>query len=193
MVTREETRLGSGEDLWRVTAAHFEPVLRQALGELDKDPATVVRVASLGYGMFTEVGALDKVFPSAEIEGIDVEEKGTLLQERGKIPARVSLRHQDLAEAETLGEDRYDLLVIRNPDIHRSYGWERIFKNSLRALKSAGGILVTGLTEREIDESARLSGEAGFQIVFKGENANAVPREEHAPFADVFMLVAKKP
>lgn len=192
MVTREETGMRNGEDLWRVTAVHFEPVLRQALGELDKDPATVGRVASLGYGMFTEVGALDKVFPSAEIEGIDVDEKGTLLRERGKIPARVGLRHQDLVKTETLGEDRYDLLVIRNPDIHRSYGWKRIFKNSFRALKSTGGILVTGHTEREIDESAKLSVEAGFQIVFKGENTNVVPREEHAPFGDVFMLVAKK-
>jgi hypothetical protein len=94
---------------------------------------------------------------------------------------------------QTLGESRYDLMVVRNPDVHRTYGWEKIFKNSFKALRNNGGVIVTGLTEAEIDNSANLLSVAGFKILSKGENPNAVPADKSIPNRDDYILVAKKP
>lgn len=194
MVQDEEKRVvGENKNMWDITAVYFEASLRKALNDLGKDPSTVGRVASLGYGMFFEAGALGEVFPNAKIEGFDKEAGSKLLYASGVLPSNISLKLGDLTEPETLGKDQYDLLVARNPDVHRLRVWEKIFGNCFSAIKSGGALLVTGSSEVEINDSARLLDEARFHILSKGQNPNAIPADEPVVCRDRYLLVARKP
>ncbi|MFI5206275.1 MAG: hypothetical protein ACHQVK_05030, partial [Candidatus Paceibacterales bacterium] len=65
MIVGEEKQVG-GESPWDITSRHFEGTLGESLKVLGVDSTAIHRVASLGYGMFMEAGALRKVFPDAE-------------------------------------------------------------------------------------------------------------------------------
>lgn len=64
-------------------------------------------------------------------------------------PKNVDLEYRsgvngDVSNPDTLGEEKYDMIVIRNPDVHSSeHSWMKSFENAFLHLKSEGIILAT--------------------------------------------------
>lgn len=57
-------------------------------------------------------------------------------------------RVADLSKPESLGDEQYDLIMVRRPDVHFwPSGWEKVFANGFAHLKSGGLFLATAYEE----------------------------------------------
>lgn len=145
-----------------------EPLVARALdvglSEGNLDPAVVTSIASLGCGNFLEAPLLQRTFPNAQIEGIDIY-RDVGVEKIGGNDRRVSFIRKDLARKRSLGTAKYDICLVRNPDSF-SDKWGKIFRNSHLGLRGNGMLIVTS-SGNDTDRISSLIKEAGFAIYYK--------------------------
>lgn len=142
----------------------------QAMGNLLRDtdlysylpPKVEERtVAILGAGEAVEVCPISDLFLQKEKEkpkviafDLDVEKKvltELFLKDRD---VNLDYRIEDIRDESSYGGEQYDLVIIRNPDVHREMkGWRQALNNALDHLKKGGVILLTA-TEPHVIEFA---------------------------------------
>lgn len=120
-----------------------------------------LRILSIGCGFGFELKGLQQLFSDAYIEAIDRDEEMVhgARQENPQFPAdRINVA--DATRRESLGNQGWDLIVIRNPNVSVyansiNRNWERVFKNSLDAIKPGGFLFLT--TQEEPDMEGALN------------------------------------
>lgn len=112
-----------------------------------------LQIAILGAGFALEVPSLKNYFTAqgkniAQVTAVDLdlEGGGKLFTETiaASIGVPLEYRIADVGNPVSLGEELYDLVIVRNPDVHRSEtNWQLIFANGFNHLKEGGIFLVT--------------------------------------------------
>lgn len=116
-------------------------------------------IAILGAGLAIEVPALNDCFVAQGFErpriiAFDKNESGKSLTEEfaGLYGVSVDYRIADVSNESTFGNEQYDLVIVRKPDIHNSQeGWAKVFENAFHHLKDAGLIVVTTSEDKAYD------------------------------------------
>ena len=114
-----------------------------------------IKVAILGAGAAVEVLPLtrhfvEKELGKPEITAFDVNPTLKKLSEVVAKDKDVDFRYEirDLSNPEAFGEEKYDLVIARNPGTVNAGNWEKIFANGFSHLKS-GGLFVVASTLRQ--------------------------------------------
>lgn len=108
-------------------------------------------VAILGAGAAVEVCPISDLFLQKEKEkpkviAFDLDVVKKVLTERFLEDKRVNLDYRigDIRDESSYGDEQYDLVIIRNPDVHNDMkGWRQALSNVLNHLKKGGVILFT--------------------------------------------------
>lgn len=120
--------------------------LRAVLGSLFPDSSQVHRVLNLGCGAFPSASVLRALFPAARLIGLDRELYALSPQPETALIAAVG------AYAPFAPTARFDLLLVRHPDVDRDpAGWQRVAATLPAWLSSTGRLLVSGYAAHEVD------------------------------------------
>lgn len=178
-------------DQLRTIQRSFEGTIGQSLEVAGVDPNNVREVADVGVGNFTEAKVLRERFPGAQIWGFD-RKVDPLLKNKVLIPSDVNVVEEDVLTPESeFSRRKYDLIVVRNPDLRNPPNWERVFAACAERLNDYGLIVVTVEHEIELDEVANML--SGLEVRYKGVNASAMSKDvPSVAFRDDFLLVTTK-
>ena len=127
------------------------PRLRATLMALFPPPAAVRLVLSVGCGSFPTAGPLRRLFPAAMLVGID-HSLDDLRAGRGRWGvADVRLIGGDAARMPLAGMARFDLILIRHPDVDRHpERWRQVCRALPRVLSPGGRVLVSCYAAHEM-------------------------------------------
>lgn len=153
-------------------------------------PAAATSVVSVGCGDFVEAQVLSDFFPNAEIVGYDADPVRIKLAKRvNTFPMeRVSVE-QGIVGRGVLKPSSADVVVVRNPDVHKEYTWEKAFQESIAALKPDGELIVTTLSEMEMERVRRSI--SGTEILIDEVHKKA-GQISPAGLGDACVLIARK-
>lgn len=156
----ESTRINGRERIWgelkKTVKAYLEPVIAQR----KSDP---LKIVSVGCGFGYEVEPLLDVFPNSTYKGIDINpsfKKGAANMNSDIDQDRVQFEVGDEREPGTLGEKRWDIVFVKNPQVRGSnfpkeYGSvadrQRIIRSSMNAVSQNGILFITAQTKEEKD------------------------------------------
>ncbi len=141
---------------WASIKKDIRSIFDQYFVQTPLDPATVSSVVSVGCGDFLDAQVLSDFFPNANIVGYEGDPVQVRLAQRiNSFPRqRVSIE-QGYVGTGLLKPASADVIVVRNPDIHKETSWRLALQESIDALKSNGELIVTTLTEMEMDRVKR--------------------------------------
>lgn len=108
-------------------------------------------IAILGAGAAVEVCPISDLFLQKEKEkpkviafDLDVAKKVLTEQSLKDRDVNLDYRISDIRDKNSYGDEQYDLVIIRNPDVHSDMkGWRQALGNVLDHLKKGGVILFT--------------------------------------------------
>ena len=177
--------------IWESVKLHFDAILENNLSLTTIDPLKVERVASIGCGTFFEASSLANSFPNAEVVGID-REGGVLRQARKfpTFPKGVIMMELDLSKPDTQLQGKFDVLVLRNPDIHRIDNWRQIMEKCRESMAKEGLIIVSNHTQEENEQTLPLLD--GLDIKVNKANSSW-PENSPMKSTDNYVIFAQKP
>ncbi len=118
--------------------------LHGALAQLFPDPDVVHRVLNVGCGSFPSARVLRQLFPSALLLGID------LHATTWRRAAGLHLIAADAVRLPLAGHVRFDLILLRHPDVDRRPAhWREVCAGLPGRLKNGGRILASCYTGHE--------------------------------------------
>lgn len=118
-------------------------------------------VAILGAGQAVEVIPLSDLFFNKEqkipnIIAFDLDHTQKTLTEQFLQDRTVRLEYRiaDIKDEKSYGDEQYDLIIIRNPDVHSTFeGWKLTLGNAFNHLK-VGGVLFLTVAEPHVRKFA---------------------------------------
>ena len=167
--------------------------------QVDGEPK---RILSVGCSFGYEARPILGVFPTANFKGIDINKKFIeVARDENPDLGNAIFQEGDATKKETFGEEPWDLVLIRHPQVCREMfpadpkqdvakNWEIIMQNSMEALRKGGTLFVSTITadERSVVLGYIKSSEEKMEVRVNRRNefdANRV-------FDDLFIIVAKK-
>lgn len=176
---------GYREPLKKTFSEYLKPFIKKI------DPS----ILSVGCGFGYEAQPLIELFPQASYVGVDINEPLIKVAKRFNADVKDSAKFQVRdARIEDLGKD-WDVVILKNPQIYgslikeeSSQDWEKIIRNSAKAVSEDGVIVVTSDTEAELDNIESVLRAPSVDIVLK--ERNKFPSK--LPHHDYFIMIAKK-
>lgn len=178
--------------IWESVSMHFDEILKEYLPVTGVDPQKVKRVASIGCGTFYEAALLTEKFTNAQVIGY--ERDPFYIGAAKKIPSfpqGVEIKEVDLAGDDTDLDGVFEVLIIRNPDIHRTENWKKVIGKCIRKLDPKGVIILTNNDQPE--GKATLPLLVGLDIKVSEPNKNDWPEDAIMKTTDNYVIVAQKP
>lgn len=187
----------------------FEEVFKQAgrqewIRQKSQQPINIVDV---GVGAYAEeFTPLYLLFPQANFRGIDNDSiffplgaKLLVLREIKKIvdekelPAigeRIEFIKKDGAKSEAYGNKKYDLFIIRNPNILSS-NWDKVIDESMNHITKQGLMFITSNSRSEFNAMKKLlEKNAQVNILYADSNPSSFRTSKH--FQETHIILANK-
>lgn len=174
--------------IWEEVSGRIFGTFEHYLPELSVDPNTVASVVSVGCGTFMESGGLQGLFPEARIVGYDQDTALPFQKRLHWVPEGVERKYGVVGEG-VLGKGENDIVLVRNPDIHRPEGWKRALQEGMDSLNEKGVMVITTMTEDELRQVREILPSG--HVVLEGENA-ALSGKQTMIYADNFILAIKQ-
>lgn len=121
-----------------------------------RQPDRRARVISVGCGFALELTGLQQLLPDSYIEAIDKSADAVYAAQQWhpEFP-QDRIRLVDATNRESFGEEDWDLIVVRNPQVEPDVGiiscsWEQILRNCFDKLKQNGFLYLTTLSQIEM-------------------------------------------
>lgn len=196
-------------DRMTLQARKFADLFREFVPFLPENP----KILSVGCGAATEARGILEAFPGAQFQGIDIDPKEIERARRynSDLIERASFREADATVDESYGDEKWDMILFRNPNVlegsadlllkliksndpkdleadirEDSLKFARMTKPAVRALKKGGALMVTTWHERELERAHEVLLEnADIQI-------NVVKKTKFEGDNDQYAIIAKK-
>lgn len=182
-----EFRDSNREALFGTFSRYVKPLIYK------KDP----RILSVGCGFSLEAKPVTTIFEDAVFVGIDSNDKFISASQRmnSDVKGNVTFKVADARQEGAFGNENWDLIIVRHPQIKGSFlteettgDWGEILGNCVKFLGKEGVLFVSTQDSREKDLVIRTLGRNGATVIIDEINPNPSP----GPFPDTDIIVAKK-
>ncbi len=171
--------------------------------ELRQPGISSPRVLSVACGFALELEGLQQVLPNSYIEAIDNADIA-ITGARGWNPdfPQERIRLVDATRSESFGNENWDLIVVRNPNVGSSAigvtaPWAEILKNCFDKLNPSGFLYLTTLSKIEMDGVLRFLSHFPLEDVTPNDPNRThviyLPIEVGFPLIEDYVAVLKKP
>jgi trans-aconitate methyltransferase len=158
------------------------------------------RILSVGCMFGYEAGALLNVFPTAEYIGIDIDENYIRAAKAiNNDLSKAEFHFGDARKKETFGENPWDIIVIRHPQIlgtiikesNLAKDWQVIFKNSMSSLKPGGSMFISTSSKQERDRVIKYINSSEDKMIITVNSENEFSKSI-GTFQDDFVIISQK-